>query len=89
MGLSVHRGLRQGPNQRERSVRHRRPGNEHDLREAPEEELLLLYIIIEVAEGVILTKTPLPPPPASFPKNANSPNPSSPYPLSSLIRKYN
>lgn len=49
MGLPVHRSLRQGPNQRERSVRHRRPGDEHDLRETPEEELLLLYIIIEVA----------------------------------------
>lgn len=49
VGLPVHRSLRQGPNQRERSVRHRRPGDEHDLRETPEEELLLLYIIIEVA----------------------------------------
>lgn len=51
VGLPVHRSLRQGPHQRERGVRHGRAGNEHDLREAPEEELLLLYIVIEVALG--------------------------------------
>ncbi|KAL1394516.1 hypothetical protein pipiens_020204, partial [Culex pipiens pipiens] len=45
VGLPVHRSLRQGPHQRERGVRHGRAGNEHDLREAPEEELLLLYIV--------------------------------------------